>query len=62
MAFVLMVIPPTLQAGDPAGLVAAVRSSGREYIAAVRAHIMKMRGDRMKEFTQVTHPGQIDYQ
>jgi len=34
----------------------------REYIAAVRAHIMKMRGDRMKEFTQVTHPGQIDYQ
>lgn len=34
----------------------------RQYIAAVRAHVMKRRSERMKEFMQVTHPGQIDYQ
>jgi 5-methylcytosine-specific restriction endonuclease McrA len=34
----------------------------RSYIAAVRAHIMKRRGERLKEFMQVTHPGLADYQ
>jgi 5-methylcytosine-specific restriction endonuclease McrA len=34
----------------------------RRYITAVRAHIMQKRGDRIKEFLQVTHPTQIDYQ
>lgn len=34
----------------------------RKYIAAVRAHIMKRRSDRLKEFMQVTHPGLTDYQ
>ncbi len=34
----------------------------RKYIASVRAHIMKRRSDRLKEFMQVTHPGLIDYQ
>jgi 5-methylcytosine-specific restriction endonuclease McrA len=34
----------------------------REYVTAVRAHIMKRRSERMKEFMQVTHPGQGDYQ
>jgi 5-methylcytosine-specific restriction endonuclease McrA len=34
----------------------------RNYIAAVRAHIMKRRSDRLKEFMRVTHPGLKDYQ
>ena len=34
----------------------------RKYIAAVRAHIMGKRADRLKEFMQVTHPGITDYQ
>lgn len=34
----------------------------RRYIAAVRAHIMKRRSERLKEFMQVTHPGLADYQ
>jgi 5-methylcytosine-specific restriction endonuclease McrA len=34
----------------------------REYIRAVRAHIMKLRSARLKDFIQVTHPGLIDYQ
>lgn len=34
----------------------------RQYITAVRAHIMKKRGERVKEFLQVTHPGISDYQ
>jgi hypothetical protein len=34
----------------------------RNYIAAVRAYIMKRRSDRLKEFMQVTHPGMKDYQ
>jgi len=34
----------------------------RKYITAVRAHIMLRRSERMKEFMQVTHPGQSDYQ
>lgn len=34
----------------------------RKYIAAERAHIMSRRGERMKEFMQVTHPGLTDYQ
>ena len=34
----------------------------RNYIAAVRAHIMRRRSDRLKEFMQVTHPGMKDYQ
>jgi 5-methylcytosine-specific restriction endonuclease McrA len=34
----------------------------RKYISAVRAYIMARRSERMKEFMQVTHPGQIEYQ
>jgi hypothetical protein len=34
----------------------------RKYITAVRAHIMKKRSERLKEFMQVTHPGLADYQ
>ncbi len=34
----------------------------RSYIAAVRSHIHQRRSDRMKDFMQVTHPGQVDYQ
>ena len=32
-----------------------------KYIAAVRAHIMLKRAERLKEFMQVTHPGITDY-
>ena len=34
----------------------------RKYIAAVRAHIMAKRAERLKEFMQVTHPEIPDYQ
>lgn len=34
----------------------------RKYIADVRTYIMKRRSDRLKDFMQVTHPGQLDYQ
>jgi 5-methylcytosine-specific restriction endonuclease McrA len=34
----------------------------RNYIATVRAHIMKRRSERLKEFMRVTHPGMKDYQ
>lgn len=34
----------------------------RNYIVAVRAHIMKRRSERLKEFLKVTHPGMKDYQ
>jgi hypothetical protein len=34
----------------------------RNYITAVRAHIMKRRSERLKEFMQVTHPELKDYQ
>jgi 5-methylcytosine-specific restriction endonuclease McrA len=34
----------------------------RKYISDVRAHIMKRRSDRLKEFMRVTHPGLLDYQ
>lgn len=34
----------------------------RKYISAVRAHVMRRRSERMKEFMQVTHPGMTDYQ
>jgi len=34
----------------------------RNYIVAVRAHIMKGRSDRLTEFLKVTHPGMKDYQ
>ena len=34
----------------------------RKYITSVRAHIMKKRSERLKEFMQVTHPGLMDYQ
>ena len=34
----------------------------REYIAAVRKHIYRCRSEKMKEFMQVTHPDQSDYQ
>ncbi len=34
----------------------------KEYITAVRAHIMSKRGERLKEFLKVTHPDRPDYQ
>ena len=34
----------------------------RRYIAAVREHIYRKRGERIAEFMQVTHPDQADYQ
>ncbi len=34
----------------------------RRYVTAVRAYIMQRRGERMKEFLQVTHPTLPDYQ
>jgi len=34
----------------------------RKYIAAVREYIYRRRSDRLKEFMQVTHPDQSDYQ
>jgi len=34
----------------------------RQYITAVRAHIMAKRAERVKEFLKVTHPGSPDYQ
>jgi 5-methylcytosine-specific restriction endonuclease McrA len=39
-----------------------IRKRRRLYITNLRAHIMKRRGERIKEFMQITHPGQIDYQ
>lgn len=38
------------------------KSERRKYIAAIRAHIMQRRSDRLKKFMQVTHPGLTDYQ
>ena len=38
------------------------KAERRQYVAAVRAHIMKRRSERLKEFMQVTHPGLADYQ
>jgi len=34
----------------------------RKYIAAVREHMYRRRSDKLKEFMQVTHPDQSDYQ
>ncbi len=34
----------------------------RLYITAVREHIMKRRGEKVREFLRVTHPGLSDYQ
>lgn len=34
----------------------------RQYVTAVRAHIMNKRNERLKEFLRVTHPGLSDYQ
>lgn len=34
----------------------------RSYIAAVREYIYKRRSEKLKEFIQVTHPDQSDYQ
>ena len=42
-------------------LVDAVKER-RKYIAAVREFIYKRRSEKLKEFMQVTHPDQIDYQ
>jgi 5-methylcytosine-specific restriction endonuclease McrA len=39
-----------------------VAKNRRDYVTAVRAHIMKRRSERLKEFMRVTHPGLIDYQ
>jgi 5-methylcytosine-specific restriction endonuclease McrA len=38
------------------------RKQRRQFITAVRAHIMARRVERVKEFLQVTHPGIADYQ
>lgn len=38
------------------------RKDRRKYIAAVRKHIHDCRSERLKDFMQVTHPGQSDYQ
>jgi 5-methylcytosine-specific restriction endonuclease McrA len=38
------------------------RKQRRQYITAVRAHIMAKRSERLKEFLKVTHPGLGDYQ
>jgi 5-methylcytosine-specific restriction endonuclease McrA len=42
-------------------LIDAVKER-RKYIAAVREHIYKRRSEKLKEFMQVTHPDQNDYQ
>jgi CRISPR/Cas system Type II protein with McrA/HNH and RuvC-like nuclease domain len=34
----------------------------QEYIRDVRGHIMKKRGERLREFMRVTHPEQTEYQ
>lgn len=34
----------------------------RSYIAAVREHVYQRRSEKLKEFMQVTHPEQSDYQ
>lgn len=34
----------------------------RKYIAAVRDYIYRRRSEKLKEFMQVTHPDQSDYQ
>jgi len=34
----------------------------KKYITAVRTHIMQRRGERMREFLQVTHPTITEYQ
>jgi CRISPR/Cas system Type II protein with McrA/HNH and RuvC-like nuclease domain len=39
-----------------------VKKERRRYITAVRAYIMMRRGERIKEFLQVTHPTILDYQ
>src|SRR5260221_11726314 len=44
----------------PTGIDAA--KDKRKYIAAVRDYIYKRRSERMKEFMQVTHPDQTEYQ
>ena len=44
----------------PAGI--DVAKDRRTYIAAVREHIYKRRSERIKEFMQVTHPDQSEYQ
>ena len=38
------------------------RNQRRQYVTAVRAHIMSKRNERLKEFLRVTHPGLSDYQ
>jgi CRISPR/Cas system Type II protein with McrA/HNH and RuvC-like nuclease domain len=37
-------------------------SRKREYIGAVRKHIMEWRAKRLNDFLKVTHPGIADYQ
>lgn len=44
----------------PDGLDAG--SNRRKYIAAIREHIHKHRSVKLREFMQVTHPDQLDYQ
>lgn len=39
-----------------------LKKQRRQYIAAVRAHVMNKRAERLKEFLKVTHPGMSDYQ
>lgn len=39
-----------------------VNRKKKAYMRAVRSHIMKRRGERVKEFLQVTHPNIPEYQ
>ena len=39
-----------------------LKKQRRQYITAVRAHVMSKRAERLKEFLKVTHPGMTDYQ
>lgn len=38
------------------------KKNRREYIAAVREYIYKRRSEKLKDFMQITHPDQSDYQ
>jgi CRISPR/Cas system Type II protein with McrA/HNH and RuvC-like nuclease domain len=38
-----------------------LKKQRRQYITAVRAHVMAKRAERLKDFLKVTHPGMLDY-
>ena len=39
-----------------------LKKQRRQFITAVRTHIMSKRSERLKEFLKVTHPNLADYQ